>query len=204
MRLLSELFVITLGSAIYALATVLFIFPYGLLLGGTSGISVILTRLLPFSPSNILVGLNVLLMLLAFLLLGRGMAIKTVLGSLLTTLMFGLFGNWIPEGTTLLDHALPSALVGAALIALASGLLFYVDSSSGGTDIVALIVKKFSRFRIGRALLITDVLIVVVGGLLSGPRLLLVSALGFGVKVFGIDAVISLICRLTGKSASSN
>jgi uncharacterized membrane-anchored protein YitT (DUF2179 family) len=199
-----ELLVITLGSLVYALATVLFIFPHALLLGGTSGISVILTRLLPFSPSNILVGINISLIVIAFLVLGKGMAVKTTVGSLLTTALFGLFGNLIPEGTVLLPCAPVSAVVGAALIALASGLLFFVDSGSGGTDIVALIVQKFSRIRIGRALLLTDVLIVLVGGLLDSWPLLLVSALGLCIKTFGIDAVIALITRIDRKRGERN
>ena len=71
--------------------------------------------------------------------------------------------------------------------------MFYVDSSSGGTDIIALIVKKFSKINIGIALLCTDILIVIIGGLLAGFSVFLPSAIGFIIKVLGIDAVIYLI-----------
>ena len=86
-----------------------------------------------------------------------------------------------------------SAITGALLIAVASGVMFYVDSSSGGTDIVALILKKFSSLEIGKALLVTDVLIVIVGGILSGFTIALSSFVGLLVKTLGIDAVILLI-----------
>ena len=86
-----------------------------------------------------------------------------------------------------------SGAVGAAVIAVASGIMFYVDSSSGGTDVIALIVQKYSRIRIGKALLITDILIVIAGGLVSGMMVFLSSLLGFLIKTFGIDFVISAI-----------
>ena len=119
---------ILLGSFLYMLGTCLFIFPHGLLLGGTSGISVILARFLPFSPAAILSG-------------------------------------------------------------------FYVDASSGGTDIIALIIRKYSSIRIGRALLITDVVIVLLGGIPTG----LASFTGLFIKTLGIDGVMALIRRMKDK-----
>ena len=71
--------------------------------------------------------------------------------------------------------------------------MFYVDSSSGGTDIIALIIKKFSDIKIGKALLLTDILIVVVGGIVSGWMIALSSFAGLLVKTLGIDFVIKQI-----------
>ena len=88
------------------------------------------------------------------------------------------------------------------VIAVASGIMFYVDSSSGGTDIIALIVKKFSNIKIGKALLITDVLIVLVGGVLSGLTIFLSSFLGLLIKTLGIDLVISIISKGLKKKGS--
>ena len=68
-----------------------------------------------------------------------------------------------------------------------------MDSSSGGTDIIALIVKKFSGIKIGKALLMTDVLIVLVGGALSGITVLISSSVGLLIKALGIDLVIWFI-----------
>lgn len=79
------------------------------------------------------------------------------------------------------------------MIAIASGIMFYVDSSSGGTDIVALIVRKYSKINIGKSLLITDFLIVIIGGILSGYIILLSSFAGLLIKTFGIDFIIGII-----------
>lgn len=190
---LRDYFLILVGSVLYAASTVLFIFPHRVLLGGTSGISVILEAFLPFSPGTILTVINFLLILLAFVLLGRDMAVRTLVGSVLTTLAVGLLERPLTPSTPLLNNPYISALMGACIIAVASGVMFYVRSSSGGTDVIALIVQKYSRISIGRALLITDILIVIVGGLLSGLTVFAVSAIGLLVKTFGIDFVIGRI-----------
>ena len=184
------------GSIIYAASTLLFIFPHRILLGGTSGISVILEAFLPFSPGTILTAINFSLIVLAFILLGRDMAIRTLVGSVLTTLAVGLLEKPLTFGSAIIPNPYISALVGACVIALASGVMFYVRSSSGGTDVIALIVQKYSRISIGKALLITDIFIVIAGGLLSGLAVFAASAIGLLVKTFGIDFVISRVKKL--------
>ena len=202
-RMLLELVWIFVGSALYAVSTVLFVFPHGLLLGGTSGISVILTSALPFSPGVILMIINFTLIIAAFAVLGRGMAFKTLIGSILTTVFIGAAEKLIPMANAPISNPYISALTGAVVIALASGVMFYVDSSSGGTDIVALIVRKYSGIRIGRALLITDILIVLVGGLMSAYTILFSSVSGLLVKTLGIDLVILTVKRLTASTEVS-
>lgn len=192
-----DFLMIFIGSVLYAVSTVLFIFPHSLLLGGTSGISVILQSFIPFSAGTILMGINFSLIILAFLILGKSMALKTLIGSTLTTLFIGIFEKLLVLDGFLIGNPLLSALVGAGIIAVASGVMFYIDSSSGGTDIIALIVQKFSSIRIGRALLITDILIVLIGGLLSGFPILMASFLGLVLKTLGIDFVIAQIRRHT-------
>ena len=194
-----EYALILLGSVLYAVSTVVFVFPTAVLLGGTSGISVILTAFLPTTPGTIAVIINSALIVLALAVLGKGMAIKTLVGSILTTFFIGAFEKLLATEEALLENPYISALVGAAIIAVASGIMFFVDSSSGGTDVIALIVKKFSGIKIGMALLITDVLIVLVGGLLSGITILISSFLGLLVKTFGIDFVIRIIKKVKAK-----
>ena len=197
-KAVGEYALIVPGSLLYAVSTLLFIFPNRLLLGGTSGISVILEAFLPFTPGTILTGINVALIVLAFVLLGREMAVKTLVGSVLTTAFIGLLEKPLTLESPLVGNAFWSAVIGAVIIAVASGVMFYVDSSSGGTDIVALIVRKFSNIHIGRALLLTDVLIVLVGGILAGWSILAASVVGLLIKTLGIDAVIAAIKRWGG------
>lgn len=197
-----EFLLILLGSILYAVSTLLFIFPHSLLLGGTSGISVILEAFLPFSPGSILMFINSFLIVLAFLTLGREMGVKTLLGSVLTTVFIGVLEYFPVFKQGIIGNYYVSAATGAAIIAVASGIMFYVDSSSGGTDVIALIIRKYSSIQIGKALLVTDILIVIAGGVLSGIPIFLSSVLGLLIKTLGIDFVISLIKRYAGKSHS--
>lgn len=192
---------ILLGSILYAVSTLLFIFPHSLLLGGTSGISVILESFLHFSSGSILMVINSFLIILAFILLGKEMGIKTLVGSVLTTFFIGGFERFLVFENAIISNCYLSATVGAVIIAIASGIMFYVDSSSGGTDVIALIIKKYSRIKIGKALLVTDILIVIAGGLLSGITVFFSSFLGLVIKTFGIDFVIAVIKKYRTKKA---
>ena len=93
---MKEYLLILIGSILYGVSTILFIFPNGLLLGGTSGISVILAHFLPFSPGVIISVINIGLIVLAFFMLGHDMATKSFVGSLCTTLFITLFEYLIP------------------------------------------------------------------------------------------------------------
>lgn len=185
---------IVVGSILYALSTVMFIFPHSLLLGGTSGISVILNEYLPFSPGIILMIINFGLLLVAFISLGKEMAIKTLVGSVLTTVFIGFFEKLL-YNIKPVSNIFISVIIGSLIIAVASGIMFYVKSSSGGTDIIALIVKKYCKINIGRALLITDIMIVIIGGFLSGYIILLSSFIGLLIKTAGIDFIINMMSR---------
>ena len=190
---IKEYSLLILGSAFYAISTVLFIFPHSLLLGGTSGISVILNFFLTFSPANILMIINFSLIIIAFLVLGKSTGLKTLVGSFLTTVFVGVFEKILQFKEPVIQNQYISAIIGAVIIAIASGIMFYVGSSSGGTDVIALIIQKFSSINIGKALLITDILIVIVGGILSNFAMLISSFIGLLVKTLGVDFVIAMI-----------
>ena len=118
------------------------------------------------------------------------------MGSTLTTLFVGVAEKVFMSVNILVPGMLLSVIAGAVIIAIASGIMFYVDASSGGTDIIALIIKKYFKINVGKALLITDFLIVVVGGVISGISLAICSLVGLLIKTLGIDFVISVIKKL--------
>ena len=190
---------IAAGSILYGGGTCLFVFPHSITPGGTSGIAVILSHFLELSSGKISSVINLCLLLLAFVLLGKSVAVKTVIGSTLTTAAIFFIDGIFADKDPLITNVFVSGIVGCAIISLASALLFYVDSSSGGTDIMAMIVKKYSKINIGRALFITDILIVVLGALVFDLRLALASFVCFLIKTWGIDGIILVLDKISDK-----
>ena len=186
---------ILFGSFIYGIGTVFFIFPASISLGGTGGIAVVLSRFLPLSAGNFSVIMNSSLIVIAFFVLGKSMAVKNFIGSALTTVFIGVLELGSDPETPIFENPLIMAVIGAVIIAVASAILFFVGSSSGGTDIIALIVQKYFRINIGRALLITDFVIVIAGGIMAGLFVGICSFVGFLIKTLGIDFIIGVITK---------
>ena len=204
MKTVKEYTVIVFASILYAFSTYFFIFPSGIFLGGTSGISVILNYFIPFSPGIILMMINITLLILALLLLGKEMAIRIFVGSLVTTVAIGGLEILFPSPDPIIPNIYISCVIGAILICIASATLFYVRSSSGGTDIAAQIINKYTKMNIGKALLCTDILIVIVGGIISGCSIAVASVIGLFIKTFGIDFVIAFIQNHFSKETPQN
>lgn len=199
-----EYLLILVYSLLYALSTLLFVFPHSLLLGGTSGISVILESVTRLTPGSMLMAINTALIAVAFFLLGKEMGTKTLIGSLATSTFIGVLEPLLTFEEAVIPNLFLSAFVGAGLIAIASSGLFYIKSSSGGTDVLALILRKYTGFQTGRALLITDILIVIVGGLLADQTLFLSSLMGLLVKTTGIDMMTSVLQKHPLRSRIEN
>ena len=197
--------VITLGSLIYAASLCFFVYPRSFTFGGTSGLSVLLAKVLPLPASSLTVILNTVLMVLALLLLGRQFAIRTLVGSVLTTYSIAAI-DLLPFAKLVHTPWMWADLVLAVLfIGLGTALLFSVNASSGGTDIVAVILtSKKPDLPVGRALFISDILIVAGSFVLFGFGVGICSVVGLILKALFVDAFMALGRRLFRTSASHN
>jgi len=179
--------IIIASSLLYALATCMFIIPNATVLGGTTGLAVLIHRYIPaLSAEQIMTFFNVLLLILAFVILGRNIAIGTLVGSLATSLFIFLFDLIFVRFDGFRIFPAGEVFIGAALIGLASALLFSNDASSGGTDILALIVQHFSHINISTALFSTDIVLVFLSFFIYSIPIGLLSVLGFATKLGAI------------------
>lgn len=183
---------ITVCSVLYGAGVSLFIFPAGIVLGGTGGISVIICRCVPVSAGAVSTVLNGALIIVGFLVLGREMGVRTLWGAATTALFIYIIEIAFEGIMPLTLGPVASAVAGGTIIASATGLLFALGSSSGGTDVIALIVNKKLGASVGGGLLIADVITVTVGGILDG-RIAFASAIGFVIKFVGADFVVRFI-----------
>ncbi len=204
LRVLKEYSILTLGLLITAVGIFFFKFPNNFCTGGVAGISVILTSLFPnFSPTLYMTALNLLLILVGFIFLGRDFGVKTLYGSLVLTGLLDLFDALVParvfavevvrgEQTlhTLTGDAGLELLWAVALPAIGSAILFYNHGSTGGTDILAMILRKHTPLDSGKALLCTDATIVIVSFFLFDPTTGLSSLMGMLLKSVVVDNLI--------------
>ena len=161
MRTLKSYSIITIGTILIAIGVYFFEFPNHFSTGGVSGTAIIINRLFgKFSPSQIAAALNIFLLLVGFLMLGKGFAVKTVYSSMLLSFLLNIFEWTIPLYKPLTNQRFLELFMDMIFISIGSALIFNEEGSSGGTDIVVLIIQKFLRLNIGKSLLIVDFFII--------------------------------------------
>ena len=181
-----------LNAGALALAAGVYFFksPNHFATGGVSGLSIILQPYIPLTQSQILMIINALMLVLGFIFLGRGCTFKTIYCSVVYSLENYLFELLVPLAGPLTNQTFLELVFAILLTGVGSAIMFNCGASSGGTDIVALILKKYTRLHVGRALLITDALIAASTFFIFDVEAGLFSMLGLFAKAFVIDGVI--------------
>lgn len=155
---------ITLGLLFYVTAWTVFIIPHHLVGGGVTGISAVIQYCTGFHVSYSFFILNGILLLIALKVLGPAFGVKTVYAMLVTTLLLRVVPMLIPEEfiqiIAIENGKLLSVILGGALSALGISITFSQGGSSGGTDIIALMINKYRAISPGRILLILDIFII--------------------------------------------
>lgn len=188
----------TVGIVLVSIGVYFFKFPNNFSMGGVSGLAVILAPLSPFpwlTASAINGIVNILFLFLGFAMLNRGFGLRTVYCSVLYSLVIQVF-EWVyPMSGPLTDEKVLELFFAVIFPALGSAILFNMDASSGGTDIIAMILKKYSGLDVGKALLLSDVVIAGATFLLFDVETGLFSILGLVLKSVLVDSVIESLNR---------
>lgn len=163
---------IIIGSFILAAGFVFFITPYRIVPGGVYGISIVfhyLTQgMFAFAPSGFPIGLmglilNIPLTIIGIKILGPRFGVKTIVGFVLTSVfMDGITYFW-GEAPLVANDALLSSIFGGVMIGFGLGLIFKSKATSGGSDIVAMIIAKYTRLPLGQLMIYVDSVIVLLG-----------------------------------------
>ncbi len=151
--------IIVLGTFMYALGVTQFIMPHHFVMGGLTGIAVLFNYAFGLPLSLMVFVMNGLLLLVAFKVLGWQFLVKTVVGVSLLTAFLGMFESfqWEP---IMMDEPLMAGLIGAIVAGSGVGLVMSVNGSSGGTDIIVLVINKYRNITPGRTMLFVDLVIV--------------------------------------------
>lgn len=154
---------IAVGAFIMAAGFVLFISPYKIVPGGVYGVSIVFHHLFGTPVGLIALCFDIPLTLLGIKILGPRFGIKTVVGFVLTAGFVDLLTYLWGEQPLVENDALLSSIFGGVFIGLGLGMIFKAKATSGGSDIIAMIIAKHTKLPLGQLMIIVDSAIVLVG-----------------------------------------
>ena len=185
-----EWLLITAGILILTAGVYFFKFPNHFSTGGVTGIAIVLGHYIPsLSPGTLVTIINVALLVVGFAFFGRSFGIRTVYASLLMSGTLELLEVLYPMDAPMTSQPLVELMFAVGLPAVGSAILFNLDASSGGTDIIAMILRRKTSLNIGFALLCSDIVITVSACFAFGMETGLFSILGLIIKSLFMDVV---------------
>ena len=190
MKKLKNFLLMTVGCVLLAVGVYFFKIPNGFATGGVTGIGTILAKLTPISAGVWIWALNIGLLLLGFIFLGKGNGIKTVYCSMFYSAITYVLELVVPLTEPLSNQPLLELVYAMLLTSIGAAFIFNADASSGGTDITALILKKYTSVDVGKALLAVDFIVAASSFFVFNIQTGLFSLLGLFAKAFIVDAVI--------------
>ncbi|KYH34964.1 hypothetical protein CLTEP_11280 [Clostridium tepidiprofundi DSM 19306] len=188
---IKEFAVITFGVALVACALYFFLMPDDIAAGGVNGLSMVINHFIPALPvGSLMLIMNVILFIVGFIVIGVGFGIKTIYAS------FALSGGiWLlevicPHNAPMTNDVLLNLILGILIQGVGMGIVFNANASTGGTDILAKILNKYTHIDIGKSLLMIDVSVTLFAGVAFGLSQGLYSLLSVIINGLVIDSAI--------------
>jgi uncharacterized membrane-anchored protein YitT (DUF2179 family) len=189
---IKEYALITVGVMLVVFGVYFFKFPNNFSIGGVTGIAIILSRVFEggISSGSIVLVINTILLVIGYLFLGKSFGNRTAYGSILLSLSLRLLEILVPMKGPLTSEPVLELAFAVILPSIGAALLFNIGASTGGTDVIAMMLKKYSSINIGVSLLITDLLFTLAAFLVFGVTTGMLSVLGLFLKSTLVDTVI--------------
>ena len=175
---LKEFAIITIGTIIVAAAVFFFMLPSHVTVGSGSALAMVLSNFIPLPVSVINLIMNVFLLILGFVLLGREFGAKTVYCTLLMPVILGVFERVFPNFQSITQDPLLDVICYILVVGVGLMLLFSHNASSGGLDIVAKIMNKYLRMDMGKAMSISGIVVALTSAVCYEPKIVVISVLG--------------------------
>jgi len=160
---------ITIGITIVALALHLFLIPNDIAAGGVTGLAMVINYYFPVMDiGQLMLIMNAILLIIAFVTIGSGFGVKTIYSSLGLSGIIWVLEKLYPMQQALTNDLLLAAIIGTMMSGAGMAVIFNRDASTGGTDIIAKILNRYMHFDIGKALLITDFVVTLLAAVTFG------------------------------------
>ena len=190
MKKLKSFLMMTVGCILVSVGVYFFKIPNGFVTGGVTGVATLLAPLTPISAGAWIWLLNIALLILGIVIFGVKNGLKTIYCSMLYSALTYVLEILVPLSGPLSDQPLLELVYAMLLTSIGAAMLFNTGASSGGTDIVALILKKYTSLDVGKALLVVDFIVAISSFFIYGTVAGLFSVLGLFSKAYIVDAVI--------------
>lgn len=186
-RVVKEGLLITFAMLIVSAAVYFFMVPSKIVVGSVSGLAMVLAELLHMQMSTITFILNVVLLIAGFIFIGKEFGAKTIYTSLLLPIFLWIFEHLVPVSESLTGNSVYDLVSYILIIALGQAILFNANASSGGLDVVAKIISKYTHADIGKAVTIGGLITAVTSIFVYDIGTLIVSVLGTYANGIAVD-----------------
>lgn len=177
-NLLKEFAVITAGTVIVAAAVFFFMLPSHVSVGSGAALAMVLSNYIPLSVATITLIMNAGLLIIGFILVGPEFGIKTVYCTILMPLVMGLFEILFPNFQSITQDPILDVCCYILVVGVGLAILFSRNASSGGLDIVAMIMNKFLRMDLGKAMSVSGMVVALSSALCYDSKTVVLSLLG--------------------------
>ena len=214
-----ELIIMTLGMIVTACAVYYFLVPSKLIIGTISGLSIVISGIcekffgFPLNVSTVIFVINAILLVLAYILIDKEFGIKTVYTALILGPLIGVLEKYFPyENYISTTSEIPSIMGDlwldlccfVLLLSLAQAVLFKINASTGGLDILAKIVNKYLHFDIGTSVSVAGWVICCTAFMINEPRIVIVGLIGTWINGLVVDYFTASFNRRKKVSIISN
>ena len=197
-----ELIIMTLGMIVTACAVYYFLVPSKLIIGTISGLSIVISGIcekffgFPLNVSTVIFVINAILLVLAYILIDKEFGIKTVYTALILGPMIGVLEKWFPYENYIQKGAEIPSIMGdlwldlccfVIMLSLAQAVLFKINASTGGLDILAKIVNKYLHFDIGTSVSVAGWVICCTAFMINPARLVIIGLIGTWINGLVVD-----------------
>ena len=182
-----EFIMITVATAIVAAAVFFFLVPSHVSVGSISGLAIVIGNFVPLQISAITMILNVGLLVLGFLFIGREFGAKTVYTSILLPVFIGVFEMMFPDNQSMTGDPFLDTIGYVFVVSIGLALLFNRNASSGGLDIIAMFMNKFLHMDLGKAMSVSGMCVALSSALVYDKKTVFLSVFGTYINGLVLD-----------------
>lgn len=191
MKTFKSYLIITLGTVLIAGGVYFFEFANHFSTGGSSGLALAISSMTGFlSPAQLASIFNIFLLIIGLIVLGKGFTVKTIYSTLLFSLLLNLFEQVFPMTDPFTNQKTVELFIDMILVSVGAALIFNEDGSSGGTDVIAMILQKYTRINVGKALLVVDSVVILLAFSAFGTETGILSLFAIVIRAFVVDGAI--------------